>query len=228
MINQKRMGAVMLVTALVAGFSAMSSALAFAGESKHGHVEKSHLHLAAVMPQSELQTTLRGLWKGHADAVYAVAKALTAKDDAAAAKAEANVVDNAKAIAAAIEPFYGAAAKDGLFELLAAHYGAVKAYTVGALAKDEAAKAAATKSATENGEKIAAFLAGANPNLPKKDVFDLLVGHVGHHFEQAEQLASGSMTDADATQTNMIEHLNVIADALAGALAKQFPEMVKA
>ena len=36
------------------------------------------------------------------------------------------------------------------------------------------------------------------------------------------------MADADTTQTNMIEHLNVIADALAGALAKQFPEMVKA
>ena len=42
--------------------------------------------------------------------------------------AEQQAVSNAKAIAASIEPFYGAGARDGFFKLLAGHYGAVKAY----------------------------------------------------------------------------------------------------
>ncbi len=217
-----------LIPVLILATSLLAIPTAFARETGTGQTGVSHLHLAAAMPQSELQSALRGLWKGHADAVFAVATALAAKDDAAVATAEAAVVENAKMIAGAIEPFYGAAAKDGLFALLAEHYGAVKSYTVAALAKDENGTASATKAATENGEKIAVFLSGANPNLPKDAVFGLLAGHAGHHFTQADQLADGDAKAAKATQVDMIDHLNMIADTLAGALAKQFPDMIKA
>ena len=45
------------------------------------------------------------------------------KNDAAMESAERQAVANAESIAAAIEPFYGAAAKASFFKLLAAHYG---------------------------------------------------------------------------------------------------------
>jgi hypothetical protein len=55
----------------------------------------------------------------------------TANLDSPAMKAaEEQVVANAQAIAASIEPFYGAAAKEAFFKLLAGHYSAIKAYLI--------------------------------------------------------------------------------------------------
>jgi hypothetical protein len=53
------------------------------------------------------------------------------KNQAAADLAEKQVVANAKQIAGSIEPFYGKAATDQLFKLLAGHYTAIKAHATG-------------------------------------------------------------------------------------------------
>lgn len=184
--------------------------------------------LAAATPQAEVQRAMRGLWAGHANTVYDVAKALVAGDQAAADKAEAAVVANAKAIAGAIEPFYGAEASDALFKLLAGHYGAVKNYFIAAIAKDEDKKNAAIAELNSNAEQIAVFLSTANPNLPKDDVLGLLQAHAGHHITQVQQLIAGDKAGADETLNMMIEHLNGLSDALTNALAKQFPDKIKA
>lgn len=110
--------------------------------------------------------------------------------------AEQRAVANAKTIAASIEPFYGAAAKDGFFELPAGHYGAVKAYLVATVAADGSAQAKATQWFTSNAEEIAVFLGKANPYLPKDAVQGLLLAHGGHHIQQTQQL-NGSKFDAE-------------------------------
>jgi hypothetical protein len=55
-----------------------------------------------------------------------------------------------------------------LFELLAGHYRAVKAYLVATVAADASAQAAATQSLTSNAEQLADFLSKGNPHIPKQ------------------------------------------------------------
>jgi hypothetical protein len=110
---------------------------------------------------------LRSLWLNHAFWVRNVVVATLAKRDAEAKAAEGEVVADAHGIADAIKPFYGDKAGDALFELLAGHYGAIKAYLIATAAGDKKGQDKATDDLMANADKIATFLSGANPNLPK-------------------------------------------------------------
>jgi hypothetical protein len=136
--------------------------------------------------------------------------------------AEQRAVANARAIAASIEPFYGAAAEDAFFKLLAGHYGAVKAYAVATVADDAPAQATATQSLTSNADEIAAFLSKANPYLSKDTLQGLLLAHGGHHIQQIQQLKDRKYEAEAQTWEEMKKHVYRIADATADALAKQF------
>ncbi|HJV53423.1 MAG TPA: hypothetical protein VJ652_18295 [Noviherbaspirillum sp.] len=170
---------------------------------------------------------LRDLWIGHVFWVRNVVEETMAGHADAAKTAENQVVANAKQIAAAIEPFYGKAASDKLFSLLAGHYGAVKQYLEATMANSKAKQDAAVKSLTDNAGEIATFLAGANPNLPADTLRGLLVAHGGHHIQQIQQLHAKQYAQEAQTWEAMKNHMYVISDALAGALAKQFPDKFK-
>ena len=135
--------------------------------------------------------------------------------------AEGQAVSNAKSIAATIEPFYGVAAKEAFFKLLAGHYGAVKAYLVATASGDASAQANATQSLTSNAEEIAVFLSKANPYLQKDALHSLLLAHGGHHIQQIQELKDRKY-DAEAKTWEDMKDLYQIADATADALAKQF------
>lgn len=169
------------------------------------------------------RNALRGLWHGHVVAVRKVVVAAITGKAKALKRAETEVVSNAHAIAGAIEPFYGAAARDQLFTLLAGHYGAVKAYLEASLARDSARESQATDQITSNADAIATFLSGANPNLPKDALLELLQIHGSHHISQIQQLIAKDSKGEKQTWAEMTAHMNVIADALADALVKQFP-----
>jgi hypothetical protein len=171
---------------------------------------------------SQTAAVLRDLWVGHIFWVRAVSIALVNKQDAAGKVAEQQAVNNAKSIAASIKPFYGAAAKDSFFKLLAGHYGAVKAYLVATIAGDAAAQSSATQSLTSNADEIASFLSKANPYLPKDALQGLLLAHGGHHIQQIQQLKEGKFEAEARTWEEMKKHIYQIADATADALAKQF------
>jgi len=179
--------------------------------------------LAANPKVAATQAALRDLWLGHVFLVRNVAVAKFANDAAAGKVAEDQVVANAKQIAGAIEPFYGKAASDKLFGLLAGHWGAVKAQLEATARGDAKGKEAAAKAATANAEEIAAFLGGANPHLPAKALSGLLTAHFGHHVIQHQQLKDKKYADEAGTWEAMRKHMYVIADALGDAIAKQFP-----
>ncbi|MGH8482545.1 MAG: hypothetical protein ACRES8_08790 [Nevskiaceae bacterium] len=184
--------------------------------------EPSHPHAAAPAPVSAAATqdALRDLWIGHVFWVRNVAVATLSGNAAAAKAAEEQVVTNAKQIAGAIEPFYGKAAADQLFGLLAGHYGAVKEYLN---ARGKPAEDAAWKKLGANADQIATFLSGANPNLAKDTLLSLLVAHGGHHVQQIQQLRARDYAGEARTWEAMKQHMYVIADALTGAIARQFP-----
>jgi hypothetical protein len=170
------------------------------------------------------QAALRDLWVGHIFWVREVVRGLADKNTAAADLAEKQAVANAKQIAGAIEPFYGKAANDQLFKLLAGHYTAVKTHASATVAGDAAAAKTALGQLTSNANEIAAFLAGANPNLPEATLNSMLAAHGGHHVQQNQQLAAHDFAAEARTWDAMKTHIYGIADALAGAIAKQFPE----
>src|SRR5690606_2543197 len=131
---------------------------------------------------------------------------------------------NARKIANVIQPFYGKAASDKLFELLAGHYGAISNYMKATLPKPKAKnQKTATDKLTSNAVEIATFLSGANPNLPKDTLVGLLAAHGGHHVTQIQQVQSKNFTGEAKTWEAMKSHMYAISDALVNAIAKQFP-----
>lgn len=185
-------------------------------------------HVAAVQATAgakvaETGAALRDLWVGHIFWVRNVVTTTLAGNKEAATAAEKEVVANAKAIAASIEPFYGKAASDELFRLLAGHYGAVKQYLEATVAGNKSSQDAALKNLTGNANEIAKFLSGANPNLPLDTLNGLLLAHGGHHIQEIQQLKSRQYAQEGQTWEAMKKHMFVIADALTGAIAKQFP-----
>ena len=64
---------------------------------------------------------------------------------------------------------------------------------------------------------------GANPNLPYDAVHGLLAAHGSHHVQQISEFKAGQWEAEAKTWTAMKDDMYVIADALADAIAKQFP-----
>jgi len=186
----------------------------------------SHATTAETSASAKLQATRaaeRKLWRGHADAVRKVVVAKIAGDAAAEKTAEAGVVANAHDIANSISPFYGQAASDKLFTLLAGHYGAVKAYLDASVGKDAQGQSKATDDLTSNADQIATFLSTANPHLPKATVMELLQVHAGHHISQIQELIAKDSAAEAKTHAAMLVHMDVLGDVLANGIAAQFP-----
>ncbi|MGV8959462.1 MAG: hypothetical protein ACOH1V_03645 [Stenotrophomonas sp.] len=177
---------------------------------------------AAAAPK--LQADLRALWQGHIDKTRAYAMAVKAGNKSAADAAAADVVTNAKAISAAVGSFYAEAGGAEMLRLLGGHWAAVKAMTDAAHKGDDAAMKKGLDEAITNAGDIAKFLASANPNLPEDTVNALMVTHVEHHHAQITAIMAGDEAGEAATWKAMQAHMDVVSDALAAAIAKQFPD----
>jgi L-fucose isomerase-like protein len=177
----------------------------------------------AARASPKLHATMRELWQGHADTTREYALAVKAGDAAAEKKSADAVVANAKKIADAVGSFYGDAAGKKMLELLAGHWGAVKALTDAQKKNDTAGVNKAMSDMAANADEIAKFLSGANPNLPESAVKGLMVAHAGHHQQLTGEIMKGDKAAADKTWAAMQAHMNTIADALSDGIAKQFP-----
>lgn len=207
-----------IAASIVVAFLAPAAPV-FAQHTEHVAVAQA----PAPAKVAETGAVLRDLWVGHVFWVRNVVVDTFAGNKAAAAAAEKEVVANARQIAAAIETYYDKEASEKLFGLLAGHYGAVKQYLDATAAGSKAKQDSAVRNLTGNATEIAKFLSGANPNLPFDTLNGLLLAHGGHHIQEIQQLKSKEYAQEAQTWEAMKKHMYVIADALAGALAKQFP-----
>lgn len=204
----------------------LGAGFAFSVPAASAH-QASPAMTAASAPATapKLHAALRSLLHGHIVATRDYAMAVHAGNDAKAKQAAASVVANAKQLANAVAGFYGQAAGKQFLNLLAGHWGGVKALTDAAHAHDAAAEQKAMQDLANNGTQIAKFLAGANPNLPEQTVNGLWMMHVSDHKTQVEQMMSNApAAEQSHTWTHMQKHADTIADALASAIAKQFPQ----
>jgi hypothetical protein len=173
---------------------------------------------------AEMQKTLRDLWLGHIFMIQHVVLFNTAHDPSERDAAEKQVLANAKQIANTFTPFYGEARSEKLFALLSSHYAAVKEYSEATIAGNTRQQDTALAHLASNADDIEVFFNGINPyHLPKGTVRGLIAAHGAHHVLQINQYKKKEYAKLEETWSIMRQHVYLIADTLATALAKQFP-----
>ena len=172
---------------------------------------------------ADMKGVLRDQWSRHLFWIRNVVLDNATNDLRSRDFAEKAVVANAREIARTFRPFYGEAASERLFTLLADHYSAVKEYSEATVARNTRQQDEALAHFASNTDKIAAFLSGANPHLPKDTVRSLVATHVDHHVAQIIKFQERDYAGEEETWPVMQHHVYLIADALTAALAKQFP-----
>jgi hypothetical protein len=174
---------------------------------------------------AEMQQTLRDLWLAHIFLIQHVVLYNVTYDPAEQDAADKQVLDNAKQIANTFTPFYGEARSEKLFTLLTGHYAAVKEYSEATIAGSNLQQDAALARLASNADDIDAFFNGVNPtHLPKDTIRGLIAAHGAHHVAQIKQYKKKEYAHIEEGWPMMRQYVYVIADTLAMALAKQFPD----
>jgi hypothetical protein len=195
---------------LISGTAARGAAQGMTGESSEKAVD--------------LRLAVRDLLAGHIFWTRAAMIATRTGYAAGARVADQKARENARTIGQAFVPFYGQQAGDKLSELFTGHYAAIRQYEAAAFAGSEARRKTAVGVIGKNADELAAVLASANPNLPRATVRSLLGGHAGHHVAAIEAIAKRDAAREAGVWDQMRVHIYMIADAISGAVVKQFPD----
>ncbi|MBI3913307.1 MAG: hypothetical protein HY327_03870 [Chloroflexi bacterium] len=180
--------------------------------------------ISSATKSAGLRAALDRLLSEHvvlATSATSAALAGRAKDfEAAAAALDANSVDISKTIGSV----YGAPAETAFLPLWRKHIGLVVDYTTGLATKSKTKSDKAAADLLVYADDLGAFFNSANPNLPKATVADLVKAHVATLKEVIDAQAAGDYAKGYAATRKAFAHMDVIANALAGASAKQFPD----
>jgi hypothetical protein len=140
-------------------------------------------------------------------------------------KDAANALDgNSVTLSKAIGSVYGRAAETAFLALWRKHIGFFVDYTTAVAKKDGAMQEKAVKDLMGYADDFGAFLASANPNLPEDVVAGLVRDHVVGLKSVVDAQAKGDWATAYAKLREAAGHMQMIADPLAAAIGKQFPE----
>ena len=172
----------------------------------------------------EFQDEMRKLWEDHI--TWTRLAIVSFVDDLSDLDATvARLLQNQTDIGDAIKPFYGDEAGEQLTELLEGHInGAVELLTA-AKAGDQ--KQLKKKSAAwyRNGNQIADFLSGANPeNWPREEMRSMMSTHLDQTLDEAVQRLEGDHEAEVRTYDEIHVHILDMADALTDGILAQFPE----
>jgi plastocyanin len=190
----------------------------------HGAGHTGSVYGMTDAPAAGLRVTLNNLFSEH---VYLAARATSgaignrpAEFEAAAAALDANSVDISKAIGLA----YGPDAEAAFLPLWRAHIGMIVDYTTGVATKDEAKKQKAVQDLMGYTQDFGAFLSGANENLPKDVVAEVVKSHVLTLKDVVDAQGTGDQAAVYANLRMAMGHMKMIADPLADATARKFPD----
>ncbi|RMH45692.1 MAG: hypothetical protein D6686_16965 [Alphaproteobacteria bacterium] len=140
--------------------------------------------------------------------------------EAAAGGLDANSV----ALAGAIGLVYGDGAKEAFLPLWRRHIGFFVDYTTATIRQDAAGRRKAVDELMRYAEDFGAFLNAANPNLPVEAVAALVREHAVTLTAAIDAQANQDWPKAYELQRKAAAHMQMISDALAGAIVKQFPD----
>jgi hypothetical protein len=206
------------------GFRSLIAAAAVAATiGIAGHVRAADMP-AAGTKAAGLRAALNTLFQEHVYlAAAATGAALGGRDDEF--KAAAGALDgNSIAIGQAIGSVYGADAEKAFLPLWRRHIGFAVDYTVGVATKDKPKADKAVSDLIGYTGDFGAFLSAANPNLPKGVVADLVKHHVVTLKDVIDAQARKDQVTAYTAIRMAASHMHLIADPLADAIVKQFPD----
>lgn len=213
----------MIVAMLIVGLI-IGGGLGYAkGNNKTSDNKPQNSMVTTDTKAAGLRTTLNNLEAEHVDLASAATRAGFDGDpsfNAAAGALGKNTDDLSKAIASV----YGDQAGNKFKEIWASHIGFFVDYTVAAKKGDQAGMDKAVQNLNGYVEAISSFLSGANPNLPKDAVAQLVTEHVGLLKEAVDKYGAGDYAGSyDAQSRARTQITTKIADTLAGAIVKQSP-----
>ncbi|MBI4785648.1 MAG: copper amine oxidase [Chloroflexi bacterium] len=140
-------------------------------------------------------------------------------------KAAADALDaNSVALSKAIGSVYGTDAENAFLPLWRKHISFFVDYTQGVAANDKAKQDKAVNDLIGYTTDFGAFLNSANPNLPADTVASLVKDHVVGLKAVVDAQAAKDYAGAYTKQREAYQHMQTIADPLAGAIVKQFPD----
>jgi hypothetical protein len=131
---------------------------------------------------------------------------------------------NSIGLSQAIGMVYGRDAETAFLALWRRHIGFVVDYTTGVAIRDRAKQDQAVTALLAYADDFGAFLSGANPNLPKSVVADLVRTHIVTLKAVIDAQAAGDQPTAYARVREAAAHMKMIGDPLAAAIVKQFPQ----
>ena len=199
----------------------MGAALAPA-EAQQGHAMTAMA--TSTTKASGLRSTLNTLFQEHIYLAAATTGAALGGREAEFKAAAAALDANSVSISKAIGSVYGQGAEDAFLPLWRKHIGMVVDYTVGVAANDKAKQDKAVADLIGYTQDFGAFLQSANPNLPKSVVADLVKHHVVTLKEVIDAQASKDQAKTYTAMRTAAGHMQMIADPLAEAIVKQFPD----
>jgi hypothetical protein len=174
--------------------------------------------------QSDFNKSMRKLWEDHLTwtRLYIISAAGNLPDKDATAQ---RLLQNQTDIGNAVARFYGQPAGEKLTGLL-------KDHILGAAALIEAAKSgdkpkidAAAAKWYANGDEIATFLNGANPqNWPLADMKAGMKMHLDLTLKEATDRLQGKYADDIKDYDQVHQHILGLADLLSSGIEKQFPK----
>jgi len=193
-----------------------------AGAQQQGHAMTAMV--TSGTKASGLRSTLNTLFQEHIYLAAAATGAALGGRDAEFKAAAAALDANSVAISKAIGSVYGQGAEDAFLPLWRKHIGMVVDYTVGVATNDKAKQDKAVADLIGYTQDFGAFLQSANPNLPKSVVADLVKHHVVTLKVVIDAQASKDPTKTYTAVRTAAGHMQMIADPLAEAIVKQFPD----
>jgi hypothetical protein len=219
-----------LLTALATATVAAAAGLAlvgFAGGSGHA---TAHDHPATTAASSKasaselrFQDRMRALWEDHI--VWTRMTIVSfAEGNADLELTLDRLLRNQDDIGDAIKPFYGRKAGNQLTALLEEHINGAVEVLVAAKAGDDQAFDTAKQAWYVNGQEIADFLNGANPdNWGRRQMRKMMRTHLDQTLAEAAHRLAGDYA-ADIRDYDAIHrHILAMADELSAGIIAQFP-----
>ncbi len=193
----------------------------------HGGAHGTGASIERTETSVQFRQDMRKLWEDHITwtrlFIVSFASDLPDQNDAAG-----RLLQNQTDIGNAIKPFYGDAAGSALTELLNEHI-------LGAVTLLQAAKAGDTTAFDQartawyaNGDQIASFLHGANPdNWPLEETQHHMKMHLDLTLQEAADRLGGNFTQDITDYDQVHDAILEMADFLSLGIIHQFPQQFK-
>lgn len=206
-----------VVLGLTLGLTSFLAAAALPAAMTHGG------QYASGSPDAvALRTAMRDLWQDHVlwTRLVIVSTAADLPDlDATTQRLLRNQTD----IGNAVKPYYGDAAGEKLTGLLRAHILGAAELLAAAKAGDEPRLDAAKKAWSANGDEVAAFLSGANPqSWPLADMQGMMRGHLDLTLAEAVDQLQGRYAQSVADYDRVTAEILQMSDMLSDGIVRQF------